>query len=65
MWPNIGPLKSYGICYLAALLVHFFISWRMAKRNGVERRVWLSVTFLFSIGSITGAKNLYDLQQGQ
>ena len=65
MWPRIGPLPSYGICYLIAFLLHYLVCWRIARRSALRWWVWLTVSVLFSAGSILGARLLYDLSHSQ
>lgn len=41
------------------------MSWRIARRNALEWRVWFIVSVLFSVGRILGGKILYDIQHPQ
>jgi phosphatidylglycerol:prolipoprotein diacylglycerol transferase len=64
MYPRIGPIAAYGILYLAGIVVHFLVSWRIAKRYGLKRRVWIAASTCYLIGMMLGAKLLYDLRHG-
>lgn len=65
MWPSIGPIRTYGILYLAGMALHFVIGWRLAKRRGLKRRVWIVTGVCYGLGMTAGAKLLYDLRQGE
>ncbi|MBP7051690.1 MAG: prolipoprotein diacylglyceryl transferase [Phycisphaerae bacterium] len=65
MWPRIGPIATYGIMYLVGILLHFVLSRRVARRYGLKRRVWLTVSICYLLGMIVGAKVLYDIRSGQ
>ncbi len=65
MWPRIGPVASYGLLYLAGIVLHFALSRRIARRNKLPRRVWLTVSFCYLLGMLFGAKLLYDVRHGQ
>lgn len=64
MWPRIGPIATYGVLCLADIVLHFLISWRVARRYGLKRRVWIAVSVCYFVGMILGAKLLYDLRHG-
>jgi phosphatidylglycerol:prolipoprotein diacylglycerol transferase len=64
MWPWIGPVPTYGILCLAGIILHFLVSRRIAKRHGLRRRVWITVSACYFVGMILGAKLLYDLRRG-
>jgi phosphatidylglycerol:prolipoprotein diacylglycerol transferase len=64
MWRSIGPLRTYGLLYFTAFVAHYVVSWRIARRNALEPRVWLVVSTCFLVGSVFGAKVLYDLLHG-
>ena len=64
MWPWIGPVPTYGILYFAGIILHFLVSWRIAKRYGLKRRVWITASVCYLIGMVLGAKLLYDLRHG-
>ncbi len=61
MWPTIGSVPSYGVCYSTAFLIHYVVCWRIARHRGLRWWVWLSVNTVFAFGSIVGAKFLYDV----
>jgi phosphatidylglycerol:prolipoprotein diacylglycerol transferase len=65
MWPRIGPVASYGLLYLLGVVLHFVLSWRIARRHKLPRRVWLTVSFCYLLGMLFGAKLLYDVRHGQ
>lgn len=65
MWTAIGPIPAYGSLYLASFLVHFWVSSRIARRAGLERRVWVSVSTCYFAGMVLGAKLLYDIHHSQ
>ncbi len=65
MWPRIGPVATYGLLYLVGIVLHFVLSWRIARRLGLPRRVWLTVSFCYLLGMLFGAKLLYDARHGQ
>jgi len=51
--------------YLVGILLHFVLSRRIARRYGLKRRVWLTVSICYLLGMIVGAKVLYDIRSGQ
>ena len=59
MWPQVGPLRTYGIVYLLSLVLHFVIAWRTAKALGLKRRIGIAVSLCYVIGMIVGAKFLF------
>jgi phosphatidylglycerol:prolipoprotein diacylglycerol transferase len=65
MWPRIGPVATYGLLYLVGIVLHFVLSWRIARRCKLPRRVWLTVSFCYLLGMLIGAKLLYDVRHGQ
>jgi phosphatidylglycerol:prolipoprotein diacylglycerol transferase len=65
MWPRIGPVATYGLLYLAGIVLHFVLSWRIARCCKLPRRVWLTVSFCYLLGMLFGAKLLYDARHGQ
>ncbi len=64
MWPTIGPIRMYGTMYLIGIVLHFVLSWRIAKRLQLKRRVWLTASVCYLLGMIVGAKLLFDLRHG-
>jgi len=64
MWPNIGPIKTYGVLYLIGIVLHFVIGRRIAKRYGLRHRVWIATGVCYMVGMIVGAKILFDLRHG-
>jgi phosphatidylglycerol:prolipoprotein diacylglycerol transferase len=64
MWPWIGPVPTFGVFYLAGIILHFVISWRIARRYGLKRRVWIAASVCYLAGMTLGAKLLYDLRHG-
>ena len=65
MWPEIGPIPTYGVLYVLGIVVHFYVSWRVAHRLNLERRVWIAVSLCYLVGMIPAAKLLYDIRQSQ
>ena len=65
MWPRIGPIPTYAILYSLGIVVHFFVSRRLARRLGLDRRIWILVSIAYLLGMTVGAKVLYDLRQSQ
>jgi phosphatidylglycerol:prolipoprotein diacylglycerol transferase len=64
MWPNIGPIKTYGVFYLTGIVLHFVLGWRIANRLGLKRRVWIAAGLCYLFGMLVGAKMLFDLRHG-
>ena len=64
MWPWIGPVPTYGILYFTGIVLHFLVSWRIARRYGLKRRVWITASVCYLIGMILGAKLFFDLRHG-
>lgn len=64
IWPRIGPLATFGIFYLTGILLHFVCSWRIARRYGLKRRVWITVSTCYLLGMTVGANLLFDLRHG-
>jgi len=65
MWPRIGPVATYGLLYLVGITLHFVLSWRIAKRHKLPRRVWLTVSICYMFAMVVGAKLLYDVRHSQ
>ena len=65
MWPRIGPVASFGVLYLVGITLHFVLSWRIAKRHKLPRRVWLAVSICYMFAMVVGAKLLYDVRHSQ
>ena len=65
MLPRIGPVATYGLLYLIGITLHFVLSWRIAKRYRLPRRVWLTVSLCYMLGMLVGAKLLYDARHNQ
>ncbi|MFC1782599.1 prolipoprotein diacylglyceryl transferase [Planctomycetota bacterium] len=63
MWPKLGPIPTYSILYSAGVISHFFVSYWIARRLGLRRRVWIVVSICYMEGMFTGAKVLYDVVQ--
>jgi phosphatidylglycerol:prolipoprotein diacylglycerol transferase len=61
MWPRIGPLPTYAVCYTAAFLLAYVVYWQIARLYALSWRVWLPVSILSSIAGVVGSKILYDL----
>lgn len=64
MWPTMGPMRTYGLLYLTGIVLHFVLSWRIAKHYGLKRRVWVATSLCYLLGMTFGAKLLYDLRHG-
>ena len=64
MWPRVGPIPTYAIMYAISMLVHFPVSRQIARRDGLKRGVWLTVSVCYMLGMAVGAKVLYDVQSG-
>jgi phosphatidylglycerol:prolipoprotein diacylglycerol transferase len=46
-------------------VLHFILSWRIAKRAGLPRRTWIVTSLCYLVGMTLGAKLLFDLRSGQ
>ena len=64
MWPMIGPIRTYGLLYFTGMILHFVVGWRIARRRGLRRRVWIAASVCYLLGMTFGAKILYDIRQG-
>ncbi len=64
MWPNMGPIKTYGVFYLVGITLHFVLGWRIARSTGLQRRVWIAAGVCYMLGMTVGAKVLSDLRYG-
>ena len=62
MWPNIGPIPTYGLLYFLGIIVHFCVSRGVARRLGLKRRVWIVVSVWYYVAMTLGAKALYDIR---
>jgi len=62
MWPTIGPVRLYGVLYLIGIILHFVVSWRIARRYGLKRRVWIAASVCYLLAMSVGAKVLFDLR---
>jgi phosphatidylglycerol---prolipoprotein diacylglyceryl transferase len=64
MWRFIGTIPVYSIFYSLGILIHFVISWRLARRLGLRPLVGITVSFNYMLGMTVGAKILYDIFYG-
>jgi len=64
MWPQIGPIRMYGLLYLLSFVIHLIVARRQARRLGLRRRVWLVVSICYILAMTIGAKALFDIQHG-
>ena len=62
MWPSIGPVRLYGVLQLVGIILHFVVSWRIARCYGLRRRVWIAASVCYLLAMIVGAKVLFDLR---
>jgi len=65
MWPRIGPIPTFSIFYSIGILCHYLVSFLLARRLGLRRRVWIAASVCYNFGMIIGAKALYDIQHTQ
>jgi phosphatidylglycerol:prolipoprotein diacylglycerol transferase len=65
MWPHLGPIHTYGIFYLAGVVLHFLIGRHLARRLGLRRRAWVTFGVCYLLGMSVGAKLLFDIRVGQ
>ncbi len=65
MLPRIGPVATYGLLYLIGVMLHFVLSWWIAKRSKLPRRVGVTVSMCYLLGMLVGAKLLYDARHNQ
>ncbi len=65
MWPQIGPIRMYGVMYLLSFVIHIIVARRQARRLGLRRRVWLVVSICYLLAMTVGAKALFDMRHGQ
>lgn len=63
MWPRIGQLPTYGVCYIIGFFFYFIIGWRLAKRLGLRRRIWIITGLCYVFGMTIGAKILFNIQK--
>jgi phosphatidylglycerol:prolipoprotein diacylglycerol transferase len=64
MWPQLGPIRTYGIFYLVGFVLHLIVGWRLARRYGLRRRVWIVAGICYLLGMTIGAKVLFDIRHG-
>lgn len=64
MWPQIGPIRMYGVIYLLSFVIHFIVARRQARRLQLRRRAWLAVSICYMLAMTVGAKALFDMQHG-
>ena len=65
MWRELGPVKLWGVLYGVSILSFFLVSYLVARRLRLRRRVWIALSLSYLIGMTTGAKALYDVQKGE
>ena len=65
MWPRIGPVMAFGVCYLVGCVLYFIVARRSAKHLGLKRRVWITAGVCYLLGMTVGAKILFDLRHHQ
>ena len=63
MYPRIGPVATYGVLYLLGIIAHFLVSRKIARRLGLRRRVWITVSVCYLVAMTAGAKYLFHAQQ--
>jgi phosphatidylglycerol:prolipoprotein diacylglycerol transferase len=64
MWPRIGSIHTYGIFYLAGIVLHFVVGRHLARGLGLKRRVWIVAGVCYLLGMTVGAKLLFDIRVG-
>ena len=64
MWPDLGPIKTWGVLYGLSILSFFPVSYLAAGRLHLRHRVWITLSLSYLVGMTIGAKALYDLQHG-
>lgn len=64
MYPRLGSIPTCGILYGMGIVSYFVIGYLIAKRLGLQHRVWIAAGVCYNIGMIVGAKVLYDVQHG-
>lgn len=65
MWPQIGPVSTYGVMYVTGIVLHFVISYFVSKRLGIPRRVRVPISISYALGMTFFAKALYDVHSAQ
>jgi len=65
MWPQIGPVPTYGILYTVSFISYFIVGFHFAKKLGLRHRVWIVAGICYMVGMTFGAKVLYDIQHAQ
>ncbi len=65
MWPRLGPVPTYSVFYSTGIVCHFLITYYLAKRYRLRRRVWITAGVCYLLGMTVGAKALYDIQHSQ
>jgi phosphatidylglycerol---prolipoprotein diacylglyceryl transferase len=61
MYPKCGPVPTYAIFYIAAIVAHLLILLYLARRMGLRRRLAWAIGMCYALGMTVGAKVLYDL----
>jgi phosphatidylglycerol:prolipoprotein diacylglycerol transferase len=65
MWPWLGPVPTYGVLYFTGIIIHFIVSYLIARRLELRHRVWIAVSVCYMVAMTVGAKALYDVKHGQ
>lgn len=65
MWPRLGPVPTYGVLYLTGILTYVLVSFVIARRLKLRRRVWIAASISYLVAMTIGAKVLYDLHHGE
>ncbi|MBI4717558.1 MAG: prolipoprotein diacylglyceryl transferase [Planctomycetes bacterium] len=61
MWPTVGPLRTYTIVYIGAMVLHLVLALTYAQRNGLSRRAAWAISACYTFGMALGARVLYDV----
>lgn len=64
MWPNIGPVKLWTICYVLGIFSFACVCFAHGRRLSLRTRAAVILSLLFLFGMTVGAKILWDLQHG-
>ncbi len=64
MFPQIGGIPSYAVCYNAAIVLHVIVAQGLCRRVGVSRGMAAALSVSYLIAMTAGARVLYDATHG-
>lgn len=64
MWPDLGPIRTFPLLFLAGILLHVPLSYRLSRRLGQCGWWWLTLSLCYAFAMTLWARVLHDLAHG-